>query len=270
MATGIYVIENVANGRRYVGSAVNIEKRWKEHRRQLSQGRHHSKFLQNAWDKHGEAAFRFRVVLFCDRPNLLWYEQALIDAWQPDYNSAPTAGSQLGFRHRSESKARMSEAAKRTRNFTGHRHTEETKRRISEAKQGRTYGPQTAERRAKIGAAHKGKVITAEQRARISAALTGRKQSPETIAKRVVKLRGRKMPPGFAEATAARMRGRKLPPETIAKIARSRSVLNEDQVRLVRNLLGSGDSHRAIGMAVGVSHSTIADISCGRKYRWVA
>lgn len=36
---GVYVIEHTATGRRYVGSAVSLSKRWKEHRRQLMQGR---------------------------------------------------------------------------------------------------------------------------------------------------------------------------------------------------------------------------------------
>jgi len=204
MATsGIYCIEHIASGRRYVGSAVNIKHRWQTHLLHLRGGRHHSKFLQRCWDKYGEVAFSFRVVLLCDRRNLLWYEQALIDAWAPDYNSAPTAGSQLGLKMSDEAKAKMSLAAKRTRNFTGHRHSEETKRRISEAKRGRIYGPQSAERRAKIGAAHKGRVITPEQRARISASLTGRKQDPEVVARRNASNRGRKW---SASEREARMR----------------------------------------------------------------
>lgn len=134
--SGVYVIRHVASGRRYVGSAVNIGKRWKEHLRGLSTGKHHSRFLQRAWDKHGQAAFAFEVALYCDRGNLLMYEQALIDFYKPEFNSAPTAGSQLGFKMSDAAKAKMSVAAKRTRNFTGHRHSEESKRRISEAKRG--------------------------------------------------------------------------------------------------------------------------------------
>lgn len=153
MASGIYSIEHVASGRRYVGSAANIDKRWKEHRRQLARGVHHSRFLQRAWDKHGDHGFRFSVVLFCDRHNLLWYEQALIDAWRPEYNSAPTAGSQLGLKMSDEAKAKMSVAAKRTRNFTGHRHSEAAKRQISAKKTGHRYGRYPKDRVERVAAA---------------------------------------------------------------------------------------------------------------------
>jgi group I intron endonuclease len=191
MASGIYSIEHVASGRRYVGSAANIDKRWKEHRRQLARGVHHSRFLQRAWDKHGEQAFQFTVVLLCDRHNLLWYEQSLIDAWRPEYNSAPTAGSQLGLKMSDEAKAKMSAAAKRTRNFTGHRHSEETKRRISEAKAGRKFGPYGPERCASAGAAQRGRPKTELHKQRLSASLKGRKQDPEVVARRAASNRGR-------------------------------------------------------------------------------
>lgn len=168
MATGIYVIENTVNGRRYIGSAVNIDKRWKEHRRQLSEGRHHSRFMQREWSKRGQEAFVFRVLLLCDRANLLWYEQALLDAWQPEYNTAPTAGSQLGLKMTDAAKAKMSSAAKRTRNFTGHRHSEASKRRISAAKTGVKFGKYDQQRVAKTAAAMRaGKNAMTETEVRI-------------------------------------------------------------------------------------------------------
>jgi group I intron endonuclease len=270
MASGIYCIQHGASGRRYVGSAANLKHRWQTHVLQLRQDRHHSKFLQRCWDKYGEAAFSFRVLLLCDRANLLTYEQAVIDAWKPEFNSAPTAGSQLGFRHRPESKARMSEAAKRTRNFTGHRHSEATKRRISENRKGKGATGWTQQRRDRISAAHKGRIITPEQRSKISATLTGHKQGPEQIAKRVAKLRGRKMPDGFAQMMSERMTGRTLSTETVEKIARAKAKLSDDQVREVRNLLANGAKQSAVSRALGVGRATVADIGCGRKYRWVA
>lgn len=50
----------------------------------------------------------------------------------------------------------------------------------------------TAEARAKIGAAHKGKTVSAETRMLIGAASKGRKHSLESIARRVAKVRGTK------------------------------------------------------------------------------
>lgn len=141
LRSGIYSIECKANGRRYIGSAVNIAKRWKEHRRSLDAGTHHSRFLMREWNKRGPDAFIFSVLLYCGRDNLLMYEQACLDGFKPEYNSAPTAGSQLGLKMSDAAKAKMSQAAKRTRNFTGKNHTDESKAKISRKKTGVIFGP---------------------------------------------------------------------------------------------------------------------------------
>jgi hypothetical protein len=74
----------------------------------------------------------------------------------------------------------------------------------------------SAEWRARISAAHKGKKRSAETRARMS----GRKQSPESNAKRSASLRGKPKPLRSAEHAArlsAANRGKPLSPETVAK-----------------------------------------------------
>lgn len=171
--TGVYIIENVVNGRRYVGSALRISNRWNDHRRRLLLGTHHSQFLQRCCNKHGIGAFQFRTALFCDKQNLLMYEQALIDSFKPEYNTVPKAGSQLGFKHSPDTRAKMSASSSRIGN-PGYRHSEETKRRISDKKKGRVVGPPSEETRAKISAAHKGRPCPPDRRSKISAALTGR------------------------------------------------------------------------------------------------
>lgn len=50
-SSGIYEIVNTINGKRYVGSAVSLKRRWVDHRRDLRAGKHHSRHLQNAWAK---------------------------------------------------------------------------------------------------------------------------------------------------------------------------------------------------------------------------
>ena len=64
---GIYSITNTENGKRYIGSSVNIPKRWNLHRWRLDKGEHHSPHLQNSWKKRGAEAFKFEVLLKCDR-----------------------------------------------------------------------------------------------------------------------------------------------------------------------------------------------------------
>lgn len=267
--SGVYMIVDNVSGRRYVGSAVNLRKRRREHWRGLESGKHHSKFMRRCWAVRPDA-FEFKVVLYCSRENLLMYEQLLIDGYKPEFNSAPKAGSQLGFRMSDESKAKLSEAAKRTKNFTGHKHSEESRKKISDSRKGKGGDKGwTQERRDRISAALKGRVISDDQRAKISAKLTGSKQSPETIAKRAEKLRGRKMPPGFAEATTARLRGVKLSAEHCVAVGKAKASLTDDQVRSIRSRLESGERQKPIALDYGVDSSVISEIKNRRSYRWV-
>jgi len=155
--TGIYAIENLVNGRSYVGSAVRFSKRWKEHVRTLERGTHHSRFLQREWSQFGADAFRFTVLLVCSPASLLMYEQAFIDFYLPEYNVNPTAGSMLGFKHSAESRRKMSDAAKRTKNFTGKNHSAESKARIAAAKIGETQHRDHIEKRMRTTVERHGK-----------------------------------------------------------------------------------------------------------------
>lgn len=96
-ASGIYQILNLVNGKRYVGSAVNIRARWSSHRHLLRCGKHHSDHLQSAWNKYGEDSFEFSVIEFCEKSDLVSREQFHIDSGC-DYNKAPIAGSPLGVK----------------------------------------------------------------------------------------------------------------------------------------------------------------------------
>ncbi len=95
MICGIYYIRNLKNGRLYVGSSVNIEERWKNHRNLLRRGAHHAPILQKAWNKYGEDLFKFEVVEECEPEKLLEREQLHIDlrrAYGKGYNGLPEAG----------------------------------------------------------------------------------------------------------------------------------------------------------------------------------
>lgn len=266
MNSGIYEIVNTVTGCRYIGSAKNIKGRWTTHRGQLIRHKHHSKYMQRSWSKYGQDAFRFSVLLYCNIENLIMYEQRCIDGFKPEYNSSPTAGSQLGLKMSKESRAKLSECAKRTRNFTGKTHSDESRKKISDSRKGKGLGPQSEERRARIGAAHKGRIIKPEWRAKISATLMGHKQSPEQIEKRMQKIRGRKMPLGFAEAASRRMMGVVHSPEVIQKIRRSRCTLPDEIVRQVRAAIGS---NRGIGIRMNIPRSTVNGIRSGKLYEWV-
>lgn len=102
--SGIYAIINTVNGKQYIGSAVNIARRWRQHRLALRRGCHHSRSLQRAWDKYSEAAFGFRMLEgVADVVQLIPREQHYLDTQPHDYNTCAIAGSTLGIPLRRES-----------------------------------------------------------------------------------------------------------------------------------------------------------------------
>lgn len=58
----IYKIENIANGKVYIGQTVNVSKRFKEHKNDLRNNNHHNVYLQRAWNKYGENSFVFEII----------------------------------------------------------------------------------------------------------------------------------------------------------------------------------------------------------------
>lgn len=185
--TGIYEIRNIKNGRRYVGSAVNVSKRWREHLRQLETGKHHSRFMQRCWNKNGGENFIFRVLKACEVGDLIAEEQEAIDAIKPEYNSVPTAGSQLGYRHTEETRKKMSKS--RPKDFspmTGKCHSEETKEKIRRAKKGVKHGPYGRARVEKAAAAmRKTKSQMTEDKVRLVRSLREQGRTYKSIADQV-------------------------------------------------------------------------------------
>ena len=84
--SGVYIITNSINGRRYIGSSNNIRKRLWKHRSLLRHNKHENPHLQNAWNKYGEDNFVYSILEECDVSILLEREQYYIDKYKPDIN----------------------------------------------------------------------------------------------------------------------------------------------------------------------------------------
>lgn len=86
----IYKIVNTETKEFYLGSSTNFNKRKTEHLYDLRHNCHHSKYLQNAWNKYGEDKFEF--IVFKDykakasNKDLKSREQNYIDKFNPAYN----------------------------------------------------------------------------------------------------------------------------------------------------------------------------------------
>lgn len=182
MPSGIYQITNAVNGKRYIGSAVDLKRRRRDHLTRLHHNQHHNQHLQRAFDKHGEASFLFSVLEAVDDVSrLILREQYYLDTLNPEYNICPTAGSPLGIRHTKEARARMSiaKAGERNPNF-GKRLSADQRKKISEALSGR---PPSKERLAKISGERSpnyGKHLSVETCAKMSMAHMGHVVSEET------------------------------------------------------------------------------------------
>ena len=73
------MIINLVNGKRYVGSSVNIYQRLHDHVHNLKNNCAHNQHFQNSWNKHGEINFIYSVLEFCDRNLQFDREQFYID-----------------------------------------------------------------------------------------------------------------------------------------------------------------------------------------------
>lgn len=60
--TGIYQITCSVSNKIYIGSSVNVKKRWRDHRSALRKKSHVNPHLQSAWCKYGEESFVFELV----------------------------------------------------------------------------------------------------------------------------------------------------------------------------------------------------------------
>lgn len=58
---GIYCIKNKINNKVYIGKAINVENRFKNHIKNLNNNSHKNKHLIASWNKHGERNFEFSI-----------------------------------------------------------------------------------------------------------------------------------------------------------------------------------------------------------------
>lgn len=238
--SGIYRIVNVVADRVYVGSAIVLDRRRKEHWNHLKAGRHPNTSIQVDWYEFGPQAFSFEVVEVVDDPQtLLEREQAHIDEELASgrgrlYNICLVAGSRLGTEHSVASRALMSRKA------LGRLLTAETRAKMSATKKGRKQTPEhranyVASRRAKGGFQHK-----PESLARISATMAAKPRTPEWNAAISAGLKGK--PKSEAHRLAMR------------EVRRSLTQTQVDDILARRT---AGETYVAIAQDYGTTKDTV-------------
>lgn len=106
--SGVYMWKNKVNGKTYVGSAVNLARRLSRYfqqkflTKQLARGK---SAIYKAFLKYDYSNFQVIILEYCEPSNLIKIEQKYIDLHKPEYNLLTLAGSRLGHKVSTESKA---------------------------------------------------------------------------------------------------------------------------------------------------------------------
>lgn len=180
---GVYLITNTINQHKYVGSSVNIRRRWREHRSSLNRGTSTCTVLQRAWNLYGEDAFAYSVLEYVSaRGELAAKEQYYINKMQPEYNAQPIVDRPGPRIYSAETRAKLSAASK------GRKQTEEHKEHMRQIMTGRQFTPEWIEH---LKEAQARRVITEEEKA----AFQARMNDPEIAAKRNRAIKGKKRTP---------------------------------------------------------------------------
>lgn len=107
---GIYGIKNIVNGKMYVGQAINIYKRWKDHIDDLNEDKHYNIHLQRSWNLYGQENFKFFILEECSQEDLNQKEIFYVDkfnAYINGYNQTRGGDGSLGYKHNDETIEKM-------------------------------------------------------------------------------------------------------------------------------------------------------------------
>ena len=112
---GIYGILNSVNNKMYVGQAINIYKRWKDHIDDLDEGSHYNLHLQRSWNLYGKENFKFCILEECTIEELNQKERFYVDrfdAYTNGYNQTRGGDGSVGYKHNDESIEKMKKIQK--------------------------------------------------------------------------------------------------------------------------------------------------------------
>jgi len=274
---GIYLINNLVNNKKYIGSTINMYMRFHNHLSQLRTKTHKNCHLQRAFDRDGENNFQFKIIEnIHDVGSLAVREQYWMDYYQSGdrkfgYNLIIDA---VHFTVSEETREKMSKSKKGKKKSEEHKiklhnnlkqysdnrkwtpsqreklmisrrnpppKSEETRRKSSVLQKGIKRGPLPLEVRKKMSASAKGRKKTAEHKMKIGLARKGKKFTEE---QRKHASRGQQ----------------NRSPEWRAKLSEANSKVNAIQVLEIRTRAKNGERAKELSNDYGICRSCIQDI----------
>lgn len=101
--SGIYMWVNNINGKRYVGSSVDLKRRFSSYYSVAFLTRQNEMQIHRALLKYGYSAFTLHILELCEKPELESREQHYLDLYKPEYNTLKLARSSFGFKQTEDS-----------------------------------------------------------------------------------------------------------------------------------------------------------------------
>lgn len=188
LISGIYMFIDLDNDKRYIGSAINLQNRFKNHAKLLKANKHHNPFFQNIYNKRQDRIGYKILEYVIDKNDLLRREQYWMDFYESynrekGMNICSVAGSPLGIKHTQEARNNMSLSKKgkklskeHVEALRGLKASIETRFKMSEASKGKKFSEEhkrklsecaknrTEDHKEKLRKANIGKVVSAETR----------------------------------------------------------------------------------------------------------
>lgn len=161
---GIYIICCKENNKVYIGQAVDIRRRWRQHKYELNSNTKTNDHLQKAWNKYGADNFKFSILCECDKNKLDELEQYYIYCYESydrkfGYNNNYGGSGVRGYKLTEEHKRKISKALKGEKHpFYGIHLSENHKKNMSKNNAKYWNGKHRSEEtKGKISKSNKGK-----------------------------------------------------------------------------------------------------------------